>query len=59
MNAWIIEKLDRERKIRDDRPRLYAPMYEPMIKEELKEEIKENRGVIIINIGGDDDEDED
>lgn len=61
MKPWIIEEIEREKEIskqHQERPRLYAPMYDDRFVEEKKEnKEEEKRGVIVIDIGGNEDDD--
>lgn len=56
LDAWIVEKLKEEKKIQDDRPRIYCPVpgiediLQPMPAQES--DPKEERGVFYIDIGG-------
>lgn len=60
LDVWIIEKLREQEKVQDDRPRIYCPVpgeddLRPIPRVETNEP-QEQRGVIHINIDGNDDE---
>jgi hypothetical protein len=53
LDAWIIKKIREKEKVKDDRPALQLPLPEQEILPKKESETKEERGVIIIDIGGD------
>ena len=52
--VWIIEELEKEKHKVEERPRLYIPI-EEIPRQKDKDVVKSNRGVVKINIFGEDD----
>ena len=59
LDAWIIEKIrERDEKQEDDRPTIQLPVPQDLPRAPKPEKVEPSRGVIVIDIGGREDEEE-
>lgn len=57
ISPWIIEQIKKKEKKQEERPRLRIPLEKRPCQRKEKE-LESNRGITVINIMGDDDEEE-